>query len=60
MPWKEKIDVWWPLGIRVMVQQQRSLIMNVQECTWNFLRWTNWLNNTPHQTPKNKLKKKNH
>jgi hypothetical protein len=46
MSWKKKIQEWWPLKIRFKVQQQRSLIMNVQECTWNFLGWTNWLKNT--------------
>jgi hypothetical protein len=29
MPWKKKSNVWWPLGIRVKVQQQRSLIMTI-------------------------------
>jgi hypothetical protein len=27
MPWKKKTNAWWPLGIRVKVQQQGSLIM---------------------------------
>jgi hypothetical protein len=27
MSWNEKIDAWWPLRIRVQVQQQISLIM---------------------------------
>jgi hypothetical protein len=26
----KKIDAWWPLGIKVQVQQQRSLIMNMK------------------------------
>jgi hypothetical protein len=52
MPWKQKIQEWWQLRIKVKVQQQRSLIMTIQECTWNFLWWKNWLNNTPHQIQK--------
>jgi hypothetical protein len=29
----KKTNVWWPLGIRDIVQQQRSFITSVQECT---------------------------
>jgi hypothetical protein len=44
MPWNEKINVWWPLGIKVQVQQQRSLIMImkniVQEIFYNEQNYT--------------------
>jgi ribosomal protein L18E len=26
----KKTDAWWPLGIKVQVQQQRSMIMNMK------------------------------
>jgi len=26
--------------------------MSVQECTWIYLQWKIWSNNTPHQTKK--------
>jgi hypothetical protein len=54
LPWKEKIQAWWPLRIKVKVHQQISLIMTFQECTQNFLWWTIWLNNTLYQTQKYK------
>jgi hypothetical protein len=27
---RKKIDAWWPLGIKVYMQQQRSLIMTIK------------------------------
>jgi hypothetical protein len=27
---RKKMDIWWPLGIMVHVQQQRSLIMTIK------------------------------
>jgi hypothetical protein len=49
MPWNEKIDTYWSLGIRVHMQQQRSLITTMKNIVDKLFAM---IKITSHQTQK--------